>query len=137
MSSVISGVPKDPQLDLVPGRDSVGVYRIDDHLTATCVVRDGRPVANITWFLNQEPLYEDGLGRPETYTMAKENVETKVQNYTRTLRAADNGKFLRCVAYHPAYPNGYKETSRQLHIECESENDAQCVLHLFNFTQKQ
>lgn len=56
---------------------------------------------------------------PTVIDLAKENLQSKVQNLTRVLQASDNGKHLRCVAFHPAYPEGRAETSRQLDVKCK------------------
>lgn len=53
MSLVVAKAPKIPELDLSRGTDDLNVYKVDDILQATCVVRDGRPVANISWFLGK------------------------------------------------------------------------------------
>ncbi|XP_030746572.1 centrosomal protein of 290 kDa [Sitophilus oryzae] len=62
-----------------------------------------------------EPI--DELPMPAILELAKEHLLTKVQNLTRKLRASDNGKFLRCVAYHPAYPGQVGESKRRLDIK--------------------
>lgn len=56
---------------------------------------------------------------PTEMTIAKDNLHSRIQNLTRSLRASDNGRSLRCVAEHPAYPGGRAETSRQLDIKCK------------------
>lgn len=43
--------PKAPEIDLSKGQDSLRVYKINDILQASCIVKDGRPVANISWYL--------------------------------------------------------------------------------------
>lgn len=106
-------------MDLSRGTDSLNIYKLNDVLQASCVVRDGRPVANISWYLNEEPLYNSEVSMPTIMELAKENLQTKVQNMTRVLQASDNGKSLRCVAFHPAYPEGRAETSRQLDVKCK------------------
>ncbi|XP_030747489.1 fasciclin-3 isoform X2 [Sitophilus oryzae] len=115
MSLIVANAPKPPELELSRGTDQLNVYKVDDTLEASCTVRDGRPVANITWFLDDEPI--DELPMPAILELAKEHLLTKVQNLTRKLRASDNGKFLRCVAYHPAYPGQVGESKRRLDIK--------------------
>ncbi|KAJ8965791.1 hypothetical protein NQ314_003907 [Rhamnusium bicolor] len=66
---------------------------------------------------NDDLVNDNGLKMPTVIDLAKENLQSKLQNMTRTLQATDNGKYLRCVAYHPAYPRGYAETKRQLDIK--------------------
>lgn len=55
---------------------------------------------------------------PTVIDLAKENLQSKLQNLTRDLQPSDNGKFLKCVAFHPAYPGGYAETKRELDVKC-------------------
>ncbi|XP_063927033.1 fasciclin-3 isoform X2 [Zophobas morio] len=114
---IVAKAPRIPEMDLSRGTDSLNIYKLNDVLQASCVVRDGRPVANISWYLNEEPLYNSEVSMPTIMELAKENLQTKVQNMTRVLQATDNGKSLRCVAFHPAYPEGRAETSRQLDVK--------------------
>lgn len=51
--------------------------------------------------------------------LAKENLHSKLQNLTKALQPYDNGRFLKCVAFHPAYPGGAAETKRQLDVKCK------------------
>ncbi|CAG9815099.1 unnamed protein product, partial [Phaedon cochleariae] len=117
MQLIVAKPPKLPELDLSRGTDSLRVYKVNDQLEASCIVRDGRPVANITWFLDDEQISDAGLKRPTVIDLAKENLQSKIQNLTRVLQPSDNGKYLKCVAIHPAYPNHYAETKRQLDVK--------------------
>lgn len=49
--------PRQPELDLRGGADSLGVYKINDVLEASCIVSDGRPVANLSWFLGERNIF--------------------------------------------------------------------------------
>lgn len=49
----------------------------------------------------------------------KDNLLTRTQNLTRTLRASDHGKVLRCVGSHPAYPEGYRTAEALLIVQCK------------------
>ncbi|KAF7285879.1 hypothetical protein GWI33_009359 [Rhynchophorus ferrugineus] len=115
MSLIVAKSPKQPELELSSGTDQLNVYKVDDTLEASCTVRDGRPVANISWFLDDELI--DDTRMPAVYELAKEHLLSKVQNLTRKLRASDSGKYLRCVAYHPAYPGQMGETKRRLDVK--------------------
>lgn len=68
---------------------------------------------------DDEPILNDGLKMPTVIESVKEQLQSKLQNLTKTLTPADNGKFLKCRATHPAYPNGYAETKSQLNVKCE------------------
>ncbi|CAH1260243.1 unnamed protein product [Diabrotica balteata] len=117
MQLIVGKAPKQPELDLSRGTDSLRVYKINDHLDASCIVRDGRPVANISWFLDNELIDDMGLKMPTVIDLAKENLQSKVQNLSRVLQPSDNGRYLKCVAFHPAYPGGSAETKRQLDVK--------------------
>lgn len=117
MSLIVAKAPKQPELDLSRGTDSLRVYKINDVLEASCIVRDGRPVANISWYLDEEPIDNVALKMPTVIDLAKENLQSTVQNFSRVLQPIDNGRFLRCVAFHPAYPGGHSETKRQLDVK--------------------
>ncbi|XP_056633985.1 fasciclin-3 isoform X2 [Diorhabda sublineata] len=117
MSLIVAKAPKQPELDLSRGTDSLRVYKINDVLEASCIVRDGRPVANISWYLDDEPIDNMALRMPTVIDLAKENLQSTVQNFSRVLQPIDNGRFLRCVAFHPAYPGGHSETKRQLDVK--------------------
>lgn len=43
--------PKTPELDVSRNTDFSRSYRAGDSFEASCIVRDGRPVANISWYL--------------------------------------------------------------------------------------
>ncbi|XP_074039691.1 fasciclin 3 isoform X2 [Leptinotarsa decemlineata] len=117
MQLIVAKAPKTPELDISRGTDSLRVYKVNDVLEASCIVRDGRPVANISWFLDDEPINESILKMPTVVEMAKENLQSKLQNLTKVLQPTDNGRSLKCVAFHPAYPGGRQETKRQLDVK--------------------
>lgn len=73
----------------------------------------------LLFFADDEPISESGLKMPTVIDLAKENLQSKLQNLTKVLQPSDNGKNLRCVAFHPAYPGGYAETKRQLDVKCK------------------
>lgn len=89
-----------------------------DTLHASCVIRDGRPVANISWYLDDELLTGEGLSMPTIVDLAKEDLHSKLQNLTRVLQPSDNGKLLKCVATHPALPEN-NVAARQLDVKCK------------------
>lgn len=50
----------------------------------------------------------------------RDNLFTRTQNLTRTLRANDHGKVLKCVGSHPAYPEGYAVAEALLIVQCNN-----------------
>lgn len=51
----------------------------------------------------------------------RDNLFTRTQNLTRTLRAIDHGKVLKCVGSHPAYPEGYSAAEALLIVQCKKK----------------
>ncbi|CAH2003547.1 unnamed protein product [Acanthoscelides obtectus] len=121
MQLVVAKPPQPPELDLSRGTDSVRIYKVGDVLEASCIVKDGRPVANISWFLDDDPINQNMLKMPTVVDLAKENLQSKIQNLTLVLHPIHNGKFLKCVAFHPAYPGGHSETKRMLDVRYAPE----------------
>jgi len=103
MQLVVALAPQKPELDVSVGTENnVNTYRERDLLSASCIVRDGRPAANITWYMGDEVITE-GLKMPiETCTPQKKELCTIQQNLTRTLHANDDKKVLKCIANHHA-----------------------------------
>ncbi|XP_065167922.1 fasciclin-3-like isoform X2 [Atheta coriaria] len=116
MQLTVARPPRQPELDLSRGTDSLRVYKMHDTLHASCVIRDGRPVANISWYLDDELLTGEGLSMPTIVDLAKEDLHSKLQNLTRVLQPSDNGKLLKCVATHPALPEN-NVAARQLDVK--------------------
>nr|XP_022905960.1 fasciclin-3 isoform X1 [Onthophagus taurus] len=113
MHLTVARAPKAPELEVARNADP---HRINDVLQASCVVRDGRPVANISWYLDDEPLL-DGLSMPSVFDYVKEDLHTKVQNISRQLHASDHGKHLKCVATHPAMQQNTASTMKLLNVQ--------------------
>lgn len=67
---------------------------------------------------DDEPMYADELSMP-IITTSQDRLYTITQNFSRQLRASDNGKSLICVGRHPGYPNGYSSVGKQLDIKCK------------------
>ncbi|XP_052121220.1 fasciclin-3 isoform X3 [Frankliniella occidentalis] len=101
MVVVVARAPKvPPVMELTRPRDPQDSYQEGERFLATCEVPEGRPAANITWFIGDDPVTED-LARPEIFENRKDNLFSIRQNLTREVRWSDNGKELRCVASHP------------------------------------
>ncbi|CAD7079919.1 unnamed protein product [Hermetia illucens] len=96
--------PHRPELEVI-SKPPRNFFEADETLQARCISRDGRPAANISWFLNDEPILE-GLGVPETAeTTAADGTSklfTSVQEIKRRLQPSDDGKFLVCRTSHIA-----------------------------------
>lgn len=126
--------PKPPILALKHGMDNTLQYRVNEVLMASCTVADGRPVANLSWYLGKNLLtpllhhhqpwhafpddQELTEGLDTSIVSERDQLYTRSQNLTRTLRTSDHSKSLKCVASHPAYPNGFSVEQTILIVQC-------------------
>lgn len=120
--------PKAPELDVNRGSEAQQIYRAGDVLQAACYIRDGRPAANISWYLDNDLLVE-GLNEPIIIN-GLDDLQTVQQNLTRRLSPQDDSKQLRCVANHIALngagpeagPNAGRtyQSSIQLNVKCKT-----------------
>ncbi|KAF2894388.1 hypothetical protein ILUMI_11783 [Ignelater luminosus] len=115
MHLTVARPPRPPQLDIIRDSDHFWAYRVGDILHATCIVRDGRPVANISWYLDEEPIPYSQLSPPKIDGDKASDLLSISQNLTKELRPSDNGKALKCVANHPALANN-NFVHRQLNV---------------------
>jgi hypothetical protein len=110
---VIARAPQPPQI-LFPNQDP-RIFEADKEIEAECAVVDGRPAANITWFLNDQPL---GPGASEIVDSNNEGTTyyTTYSKLRRRLRPDDHTKALICRAYHAGYQDGFQDTRMQLNV---------------------
>lgn len=108
---MIAKAPHPPQISLSNNEQ----LEAGNDLEAECSSTDGRPAANITWYLNDQPL---GAGSSEVVDSSAEGT-TYYTVYSRLrfrLKPEDHTKALICRAYHPGYPEGFSDTRHQLNI---------------------
>lgn len=94
-------------------------FQIDQDLQVNCVSRNGRPPAQLYWFLDNEQIFE-GVSRPrisDTITNQNTTLYTVTLQLNRRLRASDDHKFLICRSIHPA--DQPQEDRIQLQVKCE------------------
>uniref|UniRef100_A0A1L8E3S7 Putative cell adhesion molecule 4 n=2 Tax=Nyssomyia neivai TaxID=330878 RepID=A0A1L8E3S7_9DIPT len=112
---IVALEPQRPQLEiLTPGRN--GAFEVDSEFQAKCVSHDGRPPANLTWFLDDENIF-DGVTIPEVVESHDRNnatLYTVVQGIQRFIRVSDDRRNLICRANHFSYPQGYLDSRIQL-----------------------
>uniref|UniRef100_A0A7G3ADX7 Putative cell adhesion molecule 4 n=1 Tax=Lutzomyia longipalpis TaxID=7200 RepID=A0A7G3ADX7_LUTLO len=112
---VVALEPQRPQLEiLTQGRN--GAFEVDTEFQAKCISHDGRPPANLTWFLDDENIF-DGLTMPEVVESHDRNnatLYTVVQGIQRFIRVSDDRRNLICRANHFSYPQGYLDSRIQL-----------------------
>ncbi|KAG8305219.1 coreceptor-mediated virion attachment to host cell [Homalodisca vitripennis] len=94
-------------------------YKEKDLLIATCTVKNGRPSANISWFLGDEPVSEGLQMAGETCLEQSKGMCTIQQNLTRVLQAADHKKELKCVSSHQSFKDRPQETTFEISVTCE------------------
>ncbi|XP_053971318.1 fasciclin-3 isoform X2 [Hylaeus volcanicus] len=110
---IVAKPPKSPELHASPGSYGRNTYRKGEKLEVSCSAPSGRPAANVSLFLDDEPIGNEE--RPTIYDSNVDDISLAVQNATRSLDWTDNGKVLRCVASHIALDRP-KETTMQLQV---------------------
>jgi hypothetical protein len=93
---------------------------VNEEFIAECVARGGRPAANISFYLDQEPIEQYGTQEVHEI-LGRDNTTTFEASHTISwnLRASDNGRMLICRASHFAYPNNYSDASTQIIVNCK------------------
>lgn len=92
--------PKRPELELLTKPNHDGHFNESSHFKARCIVRDARPAANITWLLDNEPIYR-GLGHLDVQAQQNDlELSTTSQTIEWKLSADDNDRKLICRSHH-------------------------------------
>ena len=110
---IVAKPPNNPELQTSPGSYGRSIYRKGEKLEVSCRAPAGRPAANVSLFLDDEPIGNEE--RPTIYDSNVNDNSLAVQNASRSLDWTDNGKVLRCVATHIALDKP-KETTMQLQV---------------------
>jgi CD80-like C2-set immunoglobulin domain len=104
---IIARAPQQPQLHV----DDQNNLRESGDLYAECAFRDGRPNANVRWFIGNE---EFNSHREE---MTEQNgYEIVTSRFQSVLKADQNLMNLVCRIEHPAFAEGFTNTSHQLQV---------------------
>ena len=96
-----------------------GVFQIGEDLQARCFSRDGRPASQLSWFIEEEQIYET-LGMPEvaeSLTEGNTTLYTSSQILTRRIQSGDDRKHLVCRATSIAGPP--QEARFQIQVRCK------------------
>ncbi|XP_076248903.1 fasciclin 3 isoform X2 [Calliopsis andreniformis] len=109
---IVAKPPHNPELQTSPGAYGRNIYRKGEKLEVSCSAPGGRPAANVSLFLDDEPIGEE---RSTIYDSNIDDNSLAVQNASRSLDWTDNGKMLRCVASHIALDKP-RETTMQLQV---------------------
>ena len=110
---IVAKPPNNPELQTSSGSYGRSIYRKGEKLEVSCRAPAGRPAANVSLFLDEEPIGNEE--RPTIYDSNVNDNSLAVQNASRSLDWTDNGKVLRCVATHIALDKP-KETTMQLQV---------------------
>lgn len=111
--------PPAPVLKVEQGSHEGNSFHEGEYVRASCRVENSRPVSNISWFIDEEPIFQK-LG-PLEYFDYNGDLKTVVQNLTHKLRYTDNGRYLRCVSKHMAQgAQDINQTLFKLNVRCKS-----------------
>lgn len=116
MDLLVGNAPERPEMNLITQPQIKGSFEAYTELRASCISREGRPQANITWLLDEEVLTR-GLPRPQVHEEG--GLFTVVQELQHKLQPMDDGRELICRAEHVSYPTGFLETKYRLMVKCE------------------
>lgn len=108
---VIAKPPNPPQIRLLNDEQ----LEAGSEIEVECSSVDGRPAANITWYLNDQPL---GSGISEIIDSDTQGtIYYTVHSTLRyRLKPEDHTRNLICRANHPGYREGFEDTRLQLNI---------------------
>ncbi|KAG7212787.1 hypothetical protein KM043_013047 [Ampulex compressa] len=108
---IVAKPPNNPELRTSRGSFGTNVYKKGEKLEVSCTAPSGRPAANVSLYLDDEPIGNERL----TYDSHVDDNSLAVQNASRSLDWTDNGRILRCVASHIALDKPM-ETTMQLQV---------------------
>lgn len=108
---IIAKAPEAPKITFSENKELESGSEID----VECSSIDGRPSANITWYLKDQSL---GAGQVEIVDSPNEGTlyYTVYSRLRYRLKPEDHTQNLICRAYHPGYPDGFLDTRHQLNI---------------------
>ncbi|KAL0131522.1 hypothetical protein PUN28_002811 [Cardiocondyla obscurior] len=109
---IVARPPNNPDLRTNRGHFGSNRYRKGEKLEVSCSALSGRPAANVSLFLDDEPIGDE---RNIFYETNIDDNSLAMQNASRSLDWTDNGKTLRCVANHIALDRP-KESTMQLEV---------------------
>ncbi|XP_018358859.1 PREDICTED: fasciclin-3 isoform X3 [Trachymyrmex cornetzi] len=96
LNIVVAKPPESVEIFTNSGSLGGNVFRKGEKLEISCKAKSGRPAANLTLFLDEEPIGEERI----SYDMNRNAIA--MQNASRSLDWTDNNKVIRCIANHIA-----------------------------------
>lgn len=104
-------------------------FEVNDQVSVKCVSPNGRPAAELSWFLDEEPLSGENIGpldtiptpnTPKGGNQSALDLYTAVQTIVLHMRATDDNKTLTCRATHAGQT---QEVHQRLKVGCKCNND--------------
>ncbi|XP_058975862.1 fasciclin-3 isoform X3 [Musca domestica] len=100
---VVALRPKQPLVELITKPDNEGYFSEGVTFQARCIVADGRPYGNITWYLDDEPANKH-LSEMDYVTSSPTSngleLTTTIQGISWILGPEDNNRKLVCRSHH-------------------------------------
>ncbi|XP_031789401.1 fasciclin-3 isoform X3 [Nasonia vitripennis] len=121
---IVAKAPLQPQLTL----NSNYPYKTGEKMVVSCVAMEGRPPANVSLYLDNEPIGVDD--RPMLFGRRLDDNDYAELNTSRSVTPSDNGKTLRCRASHIALQKPL-ESSRQIEVYFPPQE--QDTIHRFGY----
>lgn len=109
---VIAKAPQPPTIEIFGKRDK---FEAGDEIESECISQDGRPAAEITWFLDDQPLSTNNIEiieSPDRGTIYY-TVHSKLRY---RLKPEDHTRHLICRATHPGYQQKFMDARHQLDV---------------------
>lgn len=115
--------PQQPIIELISKANRDGFFNEDTEFHARCIVRDGRPPANITWYLDNMPANKRTNPLQILATPTNDNVElsTSVQEIQWHLGPEDSNRKLVCRSHHQTDRESVppQEAAYIINVRCE------------------
>lgn len=118
MNLLVGNAPSRPEMELITQPTIKGAFEANSEFRASCISRNGRPAANITWLLGEQILTN---GFTQAQVHEENGLFTVVQEYHRQIQPSDDGLELTCRTEHVSFPNGHLETKTRLNVKCKDE----------------
>lgn len=119
----ISVRPKQPLVELITKPDREGYFSEDSTFKARCIVPEGRPHANISWYIDNEPANKHMGSMDYIPSNTGNGLElwTTIQEIDWHLSPEDNGRKLICRANHQTDRDNLptEEASYMLLVKCK------------------
>ncbi|XP_011063953.1 PREDICTED: fasciclin-3 isoform X2 [Acromyrmex echinatior] len=104
LNIVVAKPPETVEIFTNSGSLGGNTFRKGEKLEISCKAKSGRPAANLTLFLDEEPIGEERI----SYDMNMNAIA--MQNASRSLDWTDNGRTIRCIANHIALDRPIEQT---------------------------